>query len=55
MRATVPGDGFLHDGRASSPAEAIQAHDGQGRRARDAFNTLSQTDRSDLLQFLGSL
>ena len=46
---------FLHDGRASTPAEAIQAHDGQGRRARDAFNRLNQRDRNDLLEFLGSL
>jgi CxxC motif-containing protein (DUF1111 family) len=46
---------FLHDGRAASITEAVQAHDGQGRRARDAFNALPPRDRSDLLQFLGSL
>jgi CxxC motif-containing protein (DUF1111 family) len=46
---------FLHDGRASSITEAIRAHDGQGRRTRDAFNALSPGDRSDLLKFLGSL
>ncbi len=46
---------FLHDGRASSISEAIQAHDGQGRRARDAFHALGPGDRNDLLQFLGSL
>jgi CxxC motif-containing protein (DUF1111 family) len=46
---------FLHDGRASSIADAIQAHDGQGRRARDAFGRLSAGDRQDLLEFLGSL
>ncbi len=46
---------FLHDGRASSIPEAIQAHDGQARRAREAFRALRPGDRSDLLQFLGSL
>jgi CxxC motif-containing protein (DUF1111 family) len=46
---------FLHDGRATSMADAIRAHDGQGRRARDAFGRLSARDRQDLLVFLGSL
>ena len=46
---------FLHDGRAASVAEAVQAHDGQGRQARDKFNALSAQDRQALLDFVNSL
>jgi CxxC motif-containing protein (DUF1111 family) len=46
---------YLHDGRATSLPDAIQAHDGQGKRARDAFVKVSGQDRADLLQFLNSL
>jgi CxxC motif-containing protein (DUF1111 family) len=46
---------FLHDGRANSIEEAIAAHDGQGRAARDRFNTLNAADRTRLLAFLRSL
>lgn len=46
---------FLHDGRASSITAAIQAHDGQGARARDAFAALSAAQKADLLEFLNSL
>ena len=46
---------FLHDGSAASPEEAILAHDGQGKPARDRFNALDADDRSKLLEFLGSL
>ena len=48
-------DRLLHDGRARSLSEAILAHDGQGRRARDRFAALSPGDRADLLAFLNSL
>jgi CxxC motif-containing protein (DUF1111 family) len=46
---------FLHDGRADSVTAAIEAHDGQGSEARDAFAGASARDRRDLLEFLGSL
>ncbi|HET8774308.1 MAG TPA: di-heme oxidoredictase family protein [Thermoanaerobaculia bacterium] len=46
---------FLHDGRTRTVEGAITAHDGQGRAARDRFNTLSATDRARLLAFLRSL
>ena len=46
---------FLHDGSATSIEEAILAHDGQGKGARDRFNALAAEDRSKLLEFLGSL
>ena len=46
---------FLHDGRATTLEEAIVAHDGQGRYARDAFAQLSPAAMQDLLAFLNSL
>ena len=46
---------FLHDGRANSIEQAITAHDGQGRAARDRFNALNGTERAQLLAFLRSL
>jgi CxxC motif-containing protein (DUF1111 family) len=46
---------FLHDGRATSVAGAILAHDGQGRAARERFARLRDVDRRRLLAFLNSL
>jgi CxxC motif-containing protein (DUF1111 family) len=46
---------LLHDGRAASIADAILAHDGQGRRARDRFAGLGASERAALLAFLGRL
>jgi CxxC motif-containing protein (DUF1111 family) len=46
---------LLHDGRAQTIAEAVQAHDGQGRGSRDRFARLGQRDRDALLAFLRSL
>jgi CxxC motif-containing protein (DUF1111 family) len=46
---------FLHDGRASTIEEAIVAHDGQGRGARDRFNELNDAERAQLMAFLRSL
>ncbi len=46
---------FLHDGRAHSIEEAILAHDGQGRRARDRFAALPASKKTNLLAFLGTL
>jgi CxxC motif-containing protein (DUF1111 family) len=46
---------YLHDGRASSLEEAILAHDGQGRRARDRFDALPAPDKQRLLAFLRTL
>jgi CxxC motif-containing protein (DUF1111 family) len=45
----------LHDGRALTLAEAILAHDGQGRRARDRFAALASARRDHLIAFLNSL
>jgi CxxC motif-containing protein (DUF1111 family) len=46
---------FLHDGRAGTMQEAIQAHDGQGAAARDAFNALDSADQQAVIQFVRSL
>jgi CxxC motif-containing protein (DUF1111 family) len=46
---------FLHDGSAASLEDAILAHDGQGKPARERFNALDADARSKLLEFLGSL
>lgn len=46
---------LLHDGRAHSIREAILAHDGQGKAARDKFAALSGFDQSFLLKFVNSL
>jgi CxxC motif-containing protein (DUF1111 family) len=46
---------YLHDGRATTLDQAILAHDGQGRRARDRFTRLSSFEKSALMAFLKSL
>jgi CxxC motif-containing protein (DUF1111 family) len=46
---------LLHDGRATTFAEAILAHTGQGQAARDRFARLRGPSREALLAFLGSL
>jgi len=39
---------YLHDGRATTLEQAIQAHDGQARASRDRFGALKGNDRSKL-------
>ncbi len=46
---------FLHDGRATNLNDAILAHDGQGKAARDAFARLSATQKAQLIAFLNSI
>jgi hypothetical protein len=46
---------FLHDGRAASISDAIEAHGGQAAGAADRFRALSATDRQALLAFLGCI
>jgi len=45
----------MHDGRATPIADAIAAHDGQGRFARDRFLALTAGERAALLAFVKSL
>jgi CxxC motif-containing protein (DUF1111 family) len=46
---------LLHDGRAHNATEAIMAHDGQGAAARNAFNALRASEKSDLVKFLNMI
>jgi cytochrome c peroxidase len=46
---------YLHDGRATTLAEAILEHGGEGQEARDAFAELGVERQAQLLAFLRSL
>jgi len=46
---------YLHDGRAATIEEAILAHAGQARPARDRFAALAGPAKTKLMAFLGSL
>jgi CxxC motif-containing protein (DUF1111 family) len=55
MREFLRGHAFLlHDGRARTVAEAIDAHGGEAQAARDAFRALPAGDRAALLDFVES-
>jgi CxxC motif-containing protein (DUF1111 family) len=50
------GDYFLlHDGRARSVEEAILLHGGEGDASRESYQSLSASQKRDLVQFLESL
>ena len=46
---------YLHDGRAATIPEAIEAHGGDAAASRDAFRELSPRQRASLHVFLLSL
>ena len=46
---------YLHDGRATTLDQAILAHDGQARAARDRFAALAANLKAKLIAFLQSL
>jgi CxxC motif-containing protein (DUF1111 family) len=46
---------LLHDGRAKTISDAILAHDGQSKAARDRFAQLGERQLMQLLAFLNSL
>ena len=46
---------LLHDGRAATLSDAILAHDGQGKKARDRFANLPGWKKNNLIAFLNSL
>lgn len=46
---------YLHDGRATTLAEAIEWHGGEAEAARDFFLALSADDQARLIRFLESL
>ena len=47
--------GLLHDGRAQSIEEAILWHGGEAEQTRERFAGLSESARSDLINFVNSL
>ncbi|WP_308365544.1 MULTISPECIES: di-heme oxidoredictase family protein [unclassified Microbulbifer] len=51
----TPEHSYLHDGRARSIEEAILWHGGEGQVANDGYQSLSASEKQDLLNFLGSL
>ena len=48
-------DSLLHDGRARNADQAIRAHDGQAKPARDHYVGLTSAQRAQLIAFLNSL
>lgn len=46
---------YLHDRRALTVADAVTAHDGEARAARNRFKNLPPVDTKALLDFLGTL
>jgi CxxC motif-containing protein (DUF1111 family) len=46
---------FLHDGRAATLTDAILAHDGEAKAARDRFAALAAQDQSKIIAFLNAL
>jgi len=46
---------FLHDGRATTPEQAIELHGGEATRSRDLFRALPAADRAALIAFLKTL
>ncbi len=49
------GEAYLHDGRARTLEEAILWHDGEAAASKEAFRTMSATNRAALIAFLKSL
>ncbi len=48
-------EGYLHDGRARTLAEAILWHGGEAENAKEAFRQIPASSRADLIKFLQSL
>ena len=46
---------FLHDGRATTPEQAIDFHGGEASRSRDLFRALPAGDRAAVVAFLKTL
>lgn len=49
------GGAFMHHGKFTTAKEAIEAHDGEARSQRLAFDALPQNLQSDVIEFLKSL
>ena len=48
-------EAYLHDGRARTLEEAILWHGGEAKASKEAFRTMSASDRNKLITFLKSL
>ncbi len=46
---------LLHDGRATTPRDAIAWHDGQARASRQRFDAMKAAEQQQLLAFLATL
>lgn len=46
---------FMHDGRALTVTDAIQAHGGEAARSREQFGRLSDQEKAAIVAFLNSL
>jgi CxxC motif-containing protein (DUF1111 family) len=46
---------FMHDGRALTVTDAIQAHGGEAARSREEFGRLSDQEKAAIVAFLNSL
>ena len=46
---------YLHDGRARTLEEAVLWHDGEAKKSKDLFMSLSKTEREQVIKFLKSL
>ena len=51
----TPVHSYLHDGRARSIEEAILWHGGEGQASKNAYQSLSGSQKQDVLRFLESL
>lgn len=49
------GEGYLHDGRARTIAEAILWHGGEAEQAKENFRNMPAADREALVKFIRSL
>jgi len=50
-----PGRRYLHDGSASTIAEAIEKHGGEASRSRTSFEALTPEDKKRLIDYVGKL
>ena len=47
--------GYMHDGRAATIYDAIQAHGGEAYRAKHKFNSMEQKDQDIVIEWLNTL
>lgn len=55
QQVCTPVHSYLHDGRARTIEEAILWHGGEGQAAKNAYQSLSASQKQDVLRFLESL